>query len=373
MNYFTTSLDHILAELERIDLLIQVQVSRARQVQKADGEFQGLYIPEQEVDSLLSQPIGLPRWATVSSPRSLTEVHSVLEQIATDIDQRKQESISRGVMLCLNDLACLFGLTPFEIDVLLICLAPELDLRYERLYAYLQDDVTKKRPSVDLVLNLLCPSFQAKLELRQCFTSLAPLIQHHLLSLFDDPSHQKPPLLGQYLKVDERVVKYLLGSDELDNRLLHFANHIVSEISLNDVLLPDEIKQRLTVLTQKKEMKETGLILYFQGHYGVGKQSTAEAICRELGIGLLVVDMARLIHSSEFPFRMALQLAKREALLQGAALYIEGFDSLFADEQKNLVGRAGARVGEQKRNNVSGRKFSMGTSGYAPAANLDKG
>ena len=49
-----------------------------------------------------------------------------------------------------------------SIDVLLICLASELDLRYERLYAYLQDDVTRKQPSVDLVLNLLCPSFEAK-------------------------------------------------------------------------------------------------------------------------------------------------------------------------------------------------------------------
>ena len=38
---------------------------------------------------------------------------------------------------------------------LLIALAPEIDPRYERLYAYLQDDVTRKRPSIDLTLNLL--------------------------------------------------------------------------------------------------------------------------------------------------------------------------------------------------------------------------
>jgi hypothetical protein len=75
--------------------------------------------------------------------------------MAADIGERKAESTRQGVTLRLEELARLFHLTPFDVDTLLICLALELDLRYERLYAYLQDDVTKKLPSVDLVLNLL--------------------------------------------------------------------------------------------------------------------------------------------------------------------------------------------------------------------------
>jgi hypothetical protein len=39
---FTTSLQHILAELERLDQLIRAQISRARALQKLDHEFQGL-------------------------------------------------------------------------------------------------------------------------------------------------------------------------------------------------------------------------------------------------------------------------------------------------------------------------------------------
>lgn len=185
IEYYTTSLQHILAELERIDLLIQVQGRRARQVHMADSEFQGLCISEQEIDAFLAQPLGMPRRAM---PR-------------------------------LEKLERLFHLTPFDVDTLLICLAPELDLRYERLYAYLQDNVTKKRSSVDLVLNLLCPSFEDKLAARDRFNSESPLFKHYLLHLFDDPSHQNPPLLSKYLRVDERVVNYLLGSDDLDTRL----------------------------------------------------------------------------------------------------------------------------------------------------------
>ena len=289
--YYTTSLQHILAELERVDLLIQVQIRRARQVHMADSEFQGLCISEQEIDALLKQPIGLPCWASSLSPSSLTEIRTAFDQMAADIGKRKAESAMKGVSLRLEEFARLFRLTPFDIDILLICLAPELDLRYERLYAYLQDDVTKKRPSVDLVLNLLCPSFQDKLAARDRFSSESPLFKHYLLHLFDDPSHQNPPLLSKYLKGDERVVNYLLGSDEIDTSLLSYSRHTVPQIRMEHLCLPDDVKRRLVLMAREKRGGDgADLIFYFEGHYGVGKHSAANVLCQELGIGLLPVE-----------------------------------------------------------------------------------
>ena len=49
MNLYATSLEHILAEFERIDLLIQLQVGRARQLHTVDEQFQGIYIPEEGI------------------------------------------------------------------------------------------------------------------------------------------------------------------------------------------------------------------------------------------------------------------------------------------------------------------------------------
>ena len=332
--YYTTSLQHILAELERVDLLVQVQVRRARQVHMADSEFQGLCISEQEIDALLKQPVGLPCWASSLSPSPRTEVRTAFDQMAADIGKRKAESARQAVTLRLEELARLFHLTPFDVDTLLICLALELDLRYERLYAYLQDDVTKKRPSVNLVLNLLCPSFEDKLAARDRFNSESPLFKHYLLHLFDDPSHQNPPLLSKYLRVDERVVNYLLGSDEIDTRLQTCARLSVSQTCLDDLFLPPDVKHRLALLSQDKWASDGGMIFYFQGPYGVGKQSTAEALCHELGIGLLNIDGERLLKAEGLDFNKAAHLAVREALLQGAALYFKGFDGLLADNNR---------------------------------------
>ncbi len=47
----------ILAELERIDLLIQVQIQRSRQIQLSNEAFQGLYISEEELEQLLAKPM----------------------------------------------------------------------------------------------------------------------------------------------------------------------------------------------------------------------------------------------------------------------------------------------------------------------------
>ena len=60
MDAFENSLQHLLAELERIDLLIAAQVARARQLYTNDEQFRGLYISEEEVNALLKQPLGFP-------------------------------------------------------------------------------------------------------------------------------------------------------------------------------------------------------------------------------------------------------------------------------------------------------------------------
>jgi hypothetical protein len=220
---------------------------------------------------------------------------------------------------------------------LLICLAPEIDLRYERLYAYLQDDVTRKRPTVDLALNLLCFSLEAKLEARQRFTDSSPLIQRRLLHLSEDSSLQISSLLSKYLKIDEWVASYLLGSDGVDSSLLPYAECFKPESCFEDLVLPEDVQRRLMLLTRQKVAANQGLVWYFQGPYGVGRQTTAEALCHELGIGLLVIDGERLLNQREGEFPEAVSLALREALLQGAALYWQGIDPLLEESKRPLL------------------------------------
>ena len=337
MEGYATSLQHLLAELERIDLLLQLQVGRARQLHATDEAFQGLYIPEEEVDHLLVAPAGLPRWATDPLPLDQAEVQNALDQLALQIAWHKTVSKQRGIPLRLDQLAQLFQLDALDLDILLICLAPEIDLRYERFFGYLQDDITKKRPTVDLVLNLLSPSLAFKLTARERFAPTAPLMRHHLLHLFEEPAQVAPPLLNKGLKVEERVVSYLLDSDRLDQRLSSFVQHLCPQQQIEEVLLPAEVKRRLVHVVRTARLYNTPLVFYFQGPADIGQQYTAEALCCEVGKALLVVDGAKLVSiagrqpNQIADFSTVVALLKREALFQNAVIYWPGFDRMQED------------------------------------------
>jgi MoxR-like ATPase len=331
---YPTSLHHLLAELERIDLLIRVQVWRAQQGQAGNPAWQGCYIADEEITALFDQPLGLPRWATAPSPLAREEIQAALGQMRQAIDQRQAASLAHGVPLRLAQLAYDFTLAALDIDILLICLASAIDLRYEQLYAYLQNDATAKRPSVDLVLNLLCPSLTARLAARAHLRPEAPLLKHHLVQLFDAPECDQASLLRKVLQVDERVVDHLLDTHVLDARLAPYVQLITPQRQWTDLLLPPESGELLARLAQANVERPQPLILYVHGPYGVGKQSAAEALCQARGLHLLVVDGASALNGKTLPFDTLVRLACREAILQHAALYWSGFDTLLADDRR---------------------------------------
>lgn len=328
---FQDSLEHLLAHLERIDLLIQAQVQLARESYEVDSAFQGLFISEQEVDELLHKAVGTPKW--VKDVSSLDEIHTAVDHLATATRAREQENSERGLTLRLVDLAQLFNLSPFDVDVLLVCIAPELDLRYERLYAYLQDDVTKKRASIDLVLNLLCRSFRDKVAARGHFASFSPLVSNGLLHVWEDPSASKPSQLSQYLKVDQRITDYLLGNDELCADLLASTELITPTLTFNQLVISSGIKDRLEQMARTIAAGTEPPIFSFNGADDVGKQQAAEALCQQLDIGLLVVDAPRLFSSSEAELEESIKLVGREAMLQRAAVYWRDIDVVLPEEK----------------------------------------
>jgi hypothetical protein len=116
-------------------------------------------------------------------------------------------------------LRALYELSSFELDVLLVALAPEIDARYERIYAFIQDDVTRKRPTVDLALNLLCSSVAEKLERLERFSAEAPLIGRGLMRLLPTDGQADGPRLGAALRLDGAVLSYLLGHNSMDSRV----------------------------------------------------------------------------------------------------------------------------------------------------------
>lgn len=360
--------DHVrqlLNELERVDNVIRQAVARVRASQpEAGDDFRGLYVSDADVDAMLAgEYVIAPGFhsADDAADERAAEINNgskPINQPGDHSDVRQHPPLAPR----LSRLVRSFRLSSFEIDVLLIALAPEVDLAYERLYGYLQDDITRRRPTVDLALNLLCSALLAKLTALQHFSPSAPLLNHQLLRLLDDPSDQAPPLLRRYLIVDPRIVSYLFGFDDLDARLLPYARLDESHISLQDVCVQLNIKQRMARIAGTSLASGRPCILYLQGAYGVGKQTTAQAVSREHGRRLLVADGAQLAGLEDAPFADMCRLLLREADLQDAALYWNGFDALLDHDR-----RARRETFFDQLSRRSGVTFLAGNTTWEPA------
>lgn len=114
----------------------------------------------------------------------------------------------------LHWLAHWLGLGPLDTQILLIALAPDLDRTFEALYGYLNDDVTRRRATVALALDLCgVPAHSAAGRSR--FHPAARLVARGLIEV-EEPER---PFLSRSLRVPDRVVAHLLGDDTPDPAL----------------------------------------------------------------------------------------------------------------------------------------------------------
>lgn len=330
MKPYADNFEHLLDELSRIDRLIRnyLTVFQAELSEPMD-EFRGLYISEAEIQSLLKSQ-GLNNGRNIL-PDFIVEEN---EAARRDINSRKVESLKCSRELRLQTLSELFNLDPFEIDVLLIGLALELDLKYEKIYSYLQNDVTKKQPAVDLALNLLCPTIEAKIMARSYFSPAASLLKNNLIYLAGKEVNRSPEdqhsVISAFIKVDDRIIDFLLGFDEPDSRIRNFSNLMKAKNSFENLILPEDLISRLQDSVNWHIVNKIPLKFLFKGPCGSGRKATAEAICREAGNNLLIVD-SKALSGSRFPEIAGLVL--REALLQESAIYLDNFDTLAADKE----------------------------------------
>ncbi|MBE2222687.1 MAG: ATP-binding protein [Anaerolineae bacterium] len=306
----------ILPSLSRLDGLLEDACQTAQLVTPAAGEdrFRGLYVNQAEIDRLLSQSPGHPHlWSQNghSSPKS------------TSFDLPSLSPLAWLSRTC--------HLTPFDCDVLLLALAPEIDRRYERIYAFLQDHVARKRPSVDLALNLLCADALMRLEQRQRFAPDAPLRQHGLIHLLPERDSEQPSLLAHTLKVDPLVVQLLLGQPQLDERLALWADYATPLPQAAPLTLPAETAQRLRAVTESAQANQTACCLHFYGPPGTNKHQTAVWLAAHLQTPLLEINLQRLRQSGS-DWREPLRIALRQQHFQRCLLLLSPVDAVTATE-----------------------------------------
>jgi hypothetical protein len=231
-----------------------------------------------------------------------------------------------------------FGLDPFEQFCVIAGLALAVDRnKYGKAFAFLQDDVTRKQPSLDLLLRLHPGLDDAtRWDAARAFDASRPLLRYRLLRVALREAGELATPFGRRVELDDRIGRYLLGLEDLGPELEDFATVGGWDAGSLRATHPRALEDRLVQLAGEVQEERTGappsLVVHVHGRDGSGRRSLVAAICQRLGLRILRVDAARLVGLPTATLDDALVVLGREALLVPTAVCIEQLDALLDDD-----------------------------------------
>ncbi len=333
---YTCSYEHLSDELDYLDLLIKIRILKHEKLYgKTDNKLKGLVIEDEEISEILS--LNRKFHSGLNESKEIIDILQEARKLKKSINGRKEASLNKGVYLSIPHFSRLFHLNDFEEQCIIICLAPEIDRKYEKLFAYIQNDVTIKKPTVNLILNFLFSSDEERLRGLPSFYHSSPLIKFKLIQLSDMNQDNTVPLLSKSIKLDDRISAFLLGSDILDVRLGNSVRLIENKIKYDNNHFQESVLLKATnfidAYFNNRNKKEKNLLFYFHGKKGSGRKTTVIRVCNRLGIPVLYVDIERLI-TEPGNFDEVSWILGRECILQQGALCLDNIEALTENKEK---------------------------------------
>lgn len=281
------SLAFLLAHLALCERRVRRAVARRREDDPSpDDPYRGLYVADEHLEWILRS----------THPRRCQPPDASDEALMEAAETEATAAEGAGGRVALRSLARTFGLGRLELSVLVVCLAPDLDQRFERLYGYLNDDVTRRRPTVGLALELCAASPFSPADRARLGPS-GPLLGKDLLQL----AEADRPVLSRLLAVPDRVCAHLLGDDAPDPAVYD--------------LLEDTPPAARDGGAVARALATGATLIHIRERPGAATRSVAVAGLLQAGKGALVVDLARLTEHPE-PISALRSLLREGRLLE---------------------------------------------------------
>ncbi len=232
-------------------------------------------------------------------------------------------------------LAERLGLSPFERDLLLLCIGMELDTRLPALCAQAQHDPARPYPTFALAFAVLDqPSWDA-------LSPERPLRYWRLLEI-----HQPGalPLIGAALSADERIVNFVKGMNYVDDRLMPLLTPLApATLPPSQQVIADRVLDGLQRVPAGEALPAVQLL----GGDSVSKQGIAQAVAAAFGAQAYRLS-AELLPGAVAEQETLIRLWQRESQLLPIALYIDAAElergDAAAAQVRRLMTRAGGLV-----------------------------
>jgi len=310
-------------ELARLDALIAVEMRRMRaRYELSADELHGLYITDQRVSALLADS------GTATDGSDAPDVSG----------GRAGDTRSRW-----HHVASALELDDDERDLLLVALAPELDAKYETIYAYLNDDVTRRWPTGELALRLLGRSADHRAKLLGRLLPNATLTGSGALETW--PAYRDHARGRRPLRVAAPLADWLRGTSWVDERLHGVARFVGFEGTTPDDALPASVRNTFRGLSRQLSSRAWLPPIVLSAPTVLDAARAAENLFAHASRPTLLVDLTALRGVAAAECISALDLAQR---VLGIGLVLSPLDALL-DPDGRLADSSAAAVRDLAR------------------------
>lgn len=321
---------HLRGELDLLNAYLLREVGRRTNKGRQShlDQLQGLVLSEQEILAILTDDSARSDLAQDEGDieETLKKAEECLPWWGAEVELRATPR--------LNQLRAFFELERIEEQCLVLCLAPEIDPKYSKVFAFLQDDVTSKQPCIDLALKLFSGNLQGRLAARAIFSPNSSLLRKRLIHL-NEPTDRRSAFSQLTLKLDDRIAAFLLQTPQLDECLGDWVEIVSPAGRQEPNAVPNPVRKRTLRFVEScfagGETSSRPLI-HLYGRRGSGRRALAADACERVGLPLLAADLSRMppdVNGVEALWRLG-----RESLLLPAALLVEGFDELLLEGRR---------------------------------------
>lgn len=262
------------------------------------------------------------------------------DRMVERIERKRGLAAKQGIRFHLDSFAERYGLSPLELDVLLLLLVEDITVSGQKTYSRGRD-----------LLGILLPDRLDVLEARRVLYPSSPLLRDGLVI---STNSAEATVLDAYFKISEKAIQELMhpapvsGAEALTglghDRVSYRRGASEPRYGLADVVLPEEVYDQVRHVVDYMANRDVILgewgfgeshghtgqcTVLFSGPPGTGKTMTAQAIARALGKKVLIVCYPELVSKWVGDTEKNITSLFAEARTADAVLVFDEADAMF--------------------------------------------
>jgi len=295
--------------------------------------------PDSSIQGMLGVVVTREEFEKTLLRASDSEAYSQTEPVESDeIEMLRDYFFSRvmatpdncGFPLFGVELA--FGTDRFQFLVMLTLLCCEINRRYEKLFAYLQDDISKKYPTADTMIRLWAEPGGRVSDYYGYFSAQGVLMKYIC-------SQSDGSLCTRQLRLSEPILRFITRGGT------HYEIFRCDEVMSPPCIMEDIIDRAAGVVKRSRE--GTAAIICMCGKRGSGRRFMVRHTAARCGEHVLFLPAAELVSADDVG--AAFRRAVCEAVPGGAAICITDFEQLLEDDCRARLTELSAELSDSGR------------------------